>query len=106
MIRFCKVFYHSCTNEMASESMADCKKCDSSLEAIQLDETPKLQVRGRDVGINALDDIMKDIRSRNLQEPELGTALLGEVKRLDYVPPSMEKDYRAALLQDYQRRFG
>jgi len=104
--RFCKVFYHSCTNEVPSESMADCKKCDSSLEAIQLDETPKLQVRGRDVGINALDDIMKDIRSRNLQEPELGNALLGEVKRLDYVPPSMEKDYRAALLQEYQRRFG
>lgn len=86
--------------------MADCKKCDSSLEAIQLDETPKLVVKGREIGINALDDIMKDVRSRSLQEPELGTVLLNEVKRLDYVPPSMEKDYLAALLQDYQRRFG
>jgi len=86
--------------------MADCKKCDSSLDAIQLDETPKLMVKGREIGINALDDIMKDVRSRGLKEPELGTALLNEVKRLDYVPPSMEKDYQAALLLDYQRRFG
>jgi hypothetical protein len=86
--------------------MADCKKCDNSLDAIQLDETPKLVVKGREIGINALDDIMKDVRSRNLQEPVLGTVLLEEVKRLDYVPPSMEKDYRAALLDDYQRRFG
>ncbi len=86
--------------------MADCKKCDSSLDAIQLDETPKLKVRGREVGINALDDIMKDVRSRNLQEPTLGTALLEEVKRLDYVPPSMANDYRAALLEEYVRRFG
>ena len=86
--------------------MADCKKCDNSLDAIQLDETPKLLVKGREIGINSLDDIMKDVRARYLQEPELGTALLEEVKRRDYVPPSMEKDYRAALLQDYQRRFG
>jgi hypothetical protein len=86
--------------------MADCKKCDSSLDAIQMDETPKLMVKGREVGINALDDIMKNVRTRNLQELALGNALLEEVKRLDYVPPSMEKDYRAALLQDYQRRFG
>jgi len=86
--------------------MADCKKCDSSLDAIQMDEPPKLMVKGREVGINALDDIMKNVRARNLQEPALGNALLEEVKRLDYVPPSMEKDYRAALLQDYQRRFG
>ena len=87
-------------------SMADCKKCDNSLDAIQLDETPKLVVRGREIGINALDDIMKDVRSRELKGSELGAALLNEVKRLDYVPPSMEKDYQAALLQDYQRRFG
>ena len=105
-MRYCKVFYHSRTDGLLGFPMADCKKCDSSLEAVQLDETPKLVVKGREIGINTLDDIMKDVRSRNLQEPTLGTALLDEVKRLDYVPPSMEKDYRAALLQDYQRRFG
>lgn len=105
-MRLSKVFYHSRTNVVLGVPMADCKKCDSSLDAIQLDETPKLMVRGREIGINALDDIMKDVRSRGLQEPELGTALLSEVKRMDYVPPSMEKDYQAALLQDYQRRFG
>lgn len=93
-------------NVVQGEQVADCKKCDNSLDSIQLDETPKLIVRGKEIGINNLDDIMKMIRSRSLQEPELGTALLDEVKRRDYVPPSMEKDYRAALLEDYQRRFG
>lgn len=105
-MRSCKVFYFPRTNEVLGVPMTDCKKCDSSLDTIQLDETPKLMVRGREVGINALDDIMKDVRSRDLQEPALGTALLEEVKRLDYVPPSMANDYRAALLKDYQRRFG
>jgi len=105
-MRLCKVFYFSRTNEVLGEPMADCKKCDSSLDAIQMDETPKLMVRGREIGINALDDIMKDVRTRDLQEPALGTALLEEVKRLDYVPPSMANDYRAALLQEYLRRFG
>ncbi len=105
-MRLCKVFYFSCTNEVKGIPMADCKKCDSSLDAIQLDETPKLVVKGREIGINALDDIMKAVRTRDLREPELGNVLLDEVKRQDYVPPSMVNDYRAALLQDYQRRFG
>jgi hypothetical protein len=86
--------------------VADCKKCDNSLESFQMDETPKLTVKGREVGINALDEIMKEIRSRGLQEPHLGNELLEGVKQRDYVPPSMEKEYRAALLQEYQRRFG
>lgn len=85
--------------------MADCKKCDNGLESFQMDETPKLTVKGREVGINALDEIMKEIRSRGLLEPQLGNELLEGVKQRDYVPPSMEKDYRAALLQEYQRRF-
>jgi len=85
--------------------VADCKKCDNGLESFQMDETPKLTVKGREVGINALDEIMKEIRSRGLLEPQLGNELLEGVKQRDYVPPSMEKDYRAALLQEYQRRF-
>jgi len=85
--------------------VADCKKCDNGLESFQMDETPKLTVKGREVGINALDEIMKEIRSRGLLEPKLGNELLEGVKQRDYVPPSMEKDYRAALLQEYQRRF-
>ncbi len=56
MIRLCKVFYHSRTNEIAGIPMADCKKCDSSLDAIQLDETPKLG-QGTGYSINFLDDI-------------------------------------------------
>jgi hypothetical protein len=104
-MRSCKVFYLSCTDDGQGDGVADCKKCDSGLESFQMDETPKLTVKGREVGINALDEIMKEIRSRGLQEPQLGNELLEGVKHRDYVPPSMEKDYRAALLQEYQRRF-
>jgi hypothetical protein len=86
--------------------MNDCKKCDSSLEAFMIDETPKLMVRGKEIGINDLDQIMKDVHAAGTSEERLGLELLERVKRMDYVPPSMEKDYSAALVQDYRRRFG
>ena len=86
--------------------MVDCKKCDNGLESFQMDETPKLMVKGKEIGIHALDEIMQHVRSLGLQEPRLGDELLGEVKRRDYVPPSVEKDYRAALVQEYMRRYG
>lgn len=105
-MRECKVFYLSCTNDSSGVTVADCKKCDNSLESFQMDETPKLLVNGREVGIHALDDIMKDVRSRGLPEEELGKALLDEVKRRDYVPSSVEKHYLPALLGEYKRRYG
>lgn len=86
--------------------MNDCKKCDNSLEAFMIDETPKLMVRGKEIGINDLDQIMKEVHAAGPAEERLGQELLEHVKRKDYVPPSMEKDYSVALVQDFKRRFG
>ncbi|MCX6650760.1 MAG: hypothetical protein NT131_03770 [Methanomassiliicoccales archaeon] len=86
--------------------MANCKKCDNSLDAIQVDETPKLTVKGLEVGINDLDDIMKQVYALRLQEPQLDHELLEEVNRRDHVPPSIEKEYLLAQVQEYGRRFG
>jgi len=86
--------------------MDDCKKCDTNLDAIQLDETPKLMVKGREIGINALDDIINEVRSMDLPSERVADQLLKLVEEKDYVPPSMTNDYREALLKEYQRRFG
>lgn len=86
--------------------MNDCKKCDNSLEAFQIDETPKLMIRGKEIGINDLDQILKDVHALNISGDRLGNELLERVKRKDYVPPSMEKDYSNALELEYKRRFG
>ncbi|MDD1771485.1 MAG: hypothetical protein LUQ09_01040 [Methanomassiliicoccales archaeon] len=86
--------------------MGDCRKCNTGLESIQMDEVPKLTVKGKDIGINELDSIMNDIRERNLPADAIGKALLDEVNRRDYVPPSMKEQYEIALLDEYRRRFG
>jgi hypothetical protein len=85
--------------------MGKCGKCNTGLDSIQLDDVPKLTVNGKEVGINELDSIMDDVRERDLPVDAAGKALLDEVKRRDYVPPSMERQYLVALLEEYQRRF-
>jgi len=86
--------------------MVDCKKCDNGLESFQMDETPKLNVRGKEIGIAALDDIMKEVHNAGLSEDRIGQELLEQVMQKDYVPPSLEKDYREALVREYRRRYG
>lgn len=85
--------------------MGKCGKCNTGLDSIQLDDVPKLTVNGKEVGINELDRIMDDVRGRDLPVDAVGKALLDEVKHRDYVPPSMERQYLVALLDEYQRRF-
>lgn len=86
--------------------MGKCGKCNTGLDTIQMDDVPKLNVNGKEIGINELDSIMGDVRERDLPKDAVGSALLEEVKRRDYVPPSMEKHYQAALAEEYERRFG
>jgi len=83
----------------------NCKKCDTGLDVFQIDETPNLMVKGREVGINDLDGIMKEVHELDLPEEHVDRELLEHVKRKDYIPPSMEKDYLQALLQEFKRRF-
>ena len=88
------------------EDMADCKKCDNHLESFQLDETPKLMVRGKEIGIAALDEIMREAREAGWSGEVLAQQLLEKVKERDYVPPSLQNEYRAALVLEYHRRYG
>ncbi len=65
----------------------NCKKCDIGLDVFQIDEPPKLMVKGREVGINDLDGIMKEVHELDLPEEHVGRELLEHVKRKDYIPP-------------------
>jgi len=80
----------------------ECKKCG---EELVLDETPKLKIGGKDIGINDLDEIMSEVMSLGLSDhAAIGRELLKRVKENDFVPSSVEKEYEAALLGDYLRR--
>lgn len=84
------------------EKKKECKKCG---EELVIDETPKLKVGGREVGINDLDDIMSDVIAMELKDHvSIGKELLKKVKENDFVPSSVEKEYERALLEEYIRR--
>ncbi|OPY31952.1 MAG: hypothetical protein A4E32_01560 [Methanomassiliicoccales archaeon PtaU1.Bin124] len=80
----------------------ECRKCG---EELVIDETPKIKVNGKDVGINDLDDIMVKVSGMNLTDDgEIGRHLLRLVKESDFVPSSVEKEYQQALLEEYKNR--
>ena len=81
----------------------ECRKCG---EELVIDETPKIKVNGKDIGINDLDDIMDQVNALGLKDDEeIGRRLLKLVKENDFVPSSVEKEYQAALLEEYRSRF-
>ncbi|HSV41926.1 MAG TPA: hypothetical protein VLH13_00775 [Methanomassiliicoccales archaeon] len=80
----------------------ECRKCGDGLV---LDETPKIKVNGKEVGINDLDQIMDQVMAMNLGDDEaIGMNLLKLVKENDFVPTSVENEYRRALLEEYRSR--
>jgi hypothetical protein len=80
----------------------ECRKCG---EELVIDETPKIKVNGKDIGINDLDDIMSQVIAMNLSDDgEIGRRLLKLVKDSDFVPASVEQEYQQALLDEYKNR--
>jgi hypothetical protein len=67
----------------------ECRKCGDELV---IDETPKLRINGKDVGIADLDNTT------------ISKELLQRVKDRDFVPPSVEREYSQALLEEYNNR--
>lgn len=62
---------------------------------------------GLQVGIKNLDAILKEVAGLNLTDTgALKTELLQRVKACNYVASGAEREYAAALLQAYQRKFG
>ncbi|QLH74058.1 MAG: hypothetical protein HPY73_00380 [Methanomassiliicoccales archaeon] len=87
---------------MVTKKEKECRKCGDELV---LDETPKLKINGKDVGINDLDEIMNEVMALGLKdETAIGRELLSRVKANDFVPRSVEKEYERALLEEYNRR--
>ncbi len=80
----------------------ECKKCGDELV---IDETPKLKINGKDVGIADLDNIMNEVIALNLNDDaQISKELLERVKDRDFVPSSVEKEYSRALLEEYNNR--
>jgi hypothetical protein len=63
---------------------------------------------GLQVGIKNLDRILSEVADLKIIDPQaLKQELLEKVKARDnYVPPSAENEYSAALLREYQRQYG
>lgn len=79
------------------------KKCDTG---IAMDETPKLKIGGKDIGISSLDDVMAEVEALELDDDDAITKeLVARVKDRDFIPAKVEKEYAAALLAEYRRRF-
>ena len=58
------------------------------------------------VGISNLDNILKEVADLKLTDTNtIKTELLERVKTCNYVPSSAEREYSAALLREYHRKF-
>lgn len=80
----------------------ECRKCGDELV---IDETPKLMINGKEVGIADLDNIMNEVIALDLtDDTTISKELLQRVKDRDFVPPSVEKEYSRALLEEYNNR--
>jgi hypothetical protein len=84
------------------------KKCASKCDVgIAQDETPKLKVGDKDIGISCLDDVMMEVEEMGLKDDAAITKeLVKRVKDRDFIPAKVEKEYAAALLAEYHRRCG
>jgi hypothetical protein len=88
--------------QIMEEKKKECRKCGDELI---IDETPKLKIGNKDVGINDLDDIINEVMAMKLSDDvHISKELLKLVKEHDYVPSSVEREYERALLEEYNRR--
>ena len=75
--------------------------CENS---IPLDETRKILVDGKQVGINQIDDVFSQVRALGLQDDDaIADELIARVKQSDFVPTGKERAYRAALLNEFKK---
>ncbi|MDW5564338.1 MAG: hypothetical protein SA339_14080 [Methanomassiliicoccus sp.] len=81
--------------------MVDDKPCCAAAAARKI---KKIMIRDQETGIAQLDEIIAKIRAMNLDDAEIGRALLKEVKIFNFVPRSQEKDYELAMVKEYDRR--
>ncbi|MCS5695330.1 hypothetical protein [Desulfofundulus thermocisternus] len=67
----------------------------------------KLLVGDGEAGVLGLDEILEEVSRLLLTDEEkLSSELLTRFKVRNYVPPSAEKKYAAALVAEYRKRYG
>lgn len=69
-------------------------------------KTPdRLRIGGQEVGILELDSVLKAaIDAPGSSDEEIEAILMRELKRYNYVPASMEREYREALWKEHLKR--
>ena len=66
--------------------------------------TKRIIVDGKDIGINRLEDIIKEVRSLGLVDDQAITEqLLNRTRAVNYVPTSRARAYGDALLAEYKK---
>ena len=81
----------------------NCVGCDTGLS---FNEGEKLLVNGQLVELAGLDDIMEEVRKLKLsQRKRVADELLLRAKERKAVPEGSEKQYRDALMDEYDRRY-
>jgi hypothetical protein len=67
-------------------------------------KTKCITVRGKEIGIDRLDQIILEVRALNLSlDDDIVRELLKRVKLFNYVPTVRSNDYGEALLSEYEK---
>jgi hypothetical protein len=74
--------------------------------ALSLSEGEKLLVSGNLVDVLNLDQIMEEVRRLRVeQRKRVADELLSRAKEHNQISPDQEKEYRNALMDEYDRRY-
>jgi hypothetical protein len=85
------------------ESKLNCVGCDNGLS---FNEGEKLLVNGQLVELPGLDEIMEQVRRMKMPQRRLvADELLSLAKARKAVPEGSERQYRDALMDEYDRRY-
>lgn len=88
---------------MSEDSKLNCVGCDTGLS---LNEREKLLVNGQLVEVPGLDEIMEEVRRLKVsQRKQVADELLARAKSRNTVPEGSERQYRDALMDEYDRRY-
>jgi hypothetical protein len=68
-----------------------------------VDESKKIWVKGANVGISGWSGIVDEIRGMDLKDDDkIADELLRRVKKTDFVPKSLEGEFRKVLLEEFK----
>lgn len=81
----------------------NCVGCDTGLS---FNESEKLLINGQLVELVGLEEIMEEVRKLKLpQRKQVADELLARAKGRKAVPDGSERQYRDALMDEYDRRY-